>query len=663
LKNIYKIVFLLLVFVSLVNAQQSDKTQFGGLTDIFEHPVGARAMAMGGAYVSVVDDPFALFWNPAALDTIPSIGLSLYHTNLLLDDIYYQYAAFAMPTLNIGTFSIGLVRLDAGTINTRDVDGSFLGAKQYQRSLYMLGYGKRLGNWLSVGATVKLEDSRFPGYADGSLLGASALRESAAGMDVGFMLTPQSNSAFFQHWTIAANAVNLLQRSIKLDTKVERSARTFRVGISKDFYIADQRDRFTLAYETDWVDIIDVPLFHHAGAEYAFNDMIMLRGGWNKRGDALEGYGFTWGVGAKYAGVQVDYSYWLVGQEAMYEGSHRISVTLNVGKSRAVKRQELQAEMLQQYLDRADREFQEQRENDIAEGRADAQRFYTNQEYDRAYRAIINVLSYADNENDPNFEQDRELVELIKNAQEADLAESLREEMENDRLQSEREQRLAIMQNYYNRANAYYVDGEYKEAIAVCDRALEEDPDNETIINLKNNCIQDLNSAITDLQRRARNLENDGQFYQALNLYTQARNLATGFDPSQAGQIEARIRSLNNNLSYGEMVREARTAELEENWAKAAELYSNALQIQSNPTLREKWRQADIRARAVIMEMTPDVKQLYIKGFNATQQRRYEEGIQYLEEALEIQPLNKKILSTLDQVRKLAQDTNTSVNE
>ena len=41
--------------------------EWGGLTDIFDFPVGARAMAMGGAYVSVSDDPFALYWNPAAL--------------------------------------------------------------------------------------------------------------------------------------------------------------------------------------------------------------------------------------------------------------------------------------------------------------------------------------------------------------------------------------------------------------------------------------------------------------------------------------------------------------------------------------------------------------------------------------------------------------------
>ena len=69
---LWPLLSLLLLMPGVVGGQQSEaKGEWGGLTDILDFPVGARAMAMGGAYVTVADDPFALYWNPAGLEKIP----------------------------------------------------------------------------------------------------------------------------------------------------------------------------------------------------------------------------------------------------------------------------------------------------------------------------------------------------------------------------------------------------------------------------------------------------------------------------------------------------------------------------------------------------------------------------------------------------------------
>ena len=43
-------------------------------------PQGARAMGMGGAYVSVANDPSAMYWNPAGLTKVSGIGAYFDHT-------------------------------------------------------------------------------------------------------------------------------------------------------------------------------------------------------------------------------------------------------------------------------------------------------------------------------------------------------------------------------------------------------------------------------------------------------------------------------------------------------------------------------------------------------------------------------------------------------
>ncbi len=76
--------------------------------------VGAKACAMGEAFVAVADDATAIYWNPAGLKQLSGIEV-LAMQNFWLLDMGYQYAALALPT-PLGAFGLAGAYSSSGTI-------------------------------------------------------------------------------------------------------------------------------------------------------------------------------------------------------------------------------------------------------------------------------------------------------------------------------------------------------------------------------------------------------------------------------------------------------------------------------------------------------------------------------------------------------------------
>jgi len=146
-----RIVLLCLLFALAAHgvgyAQGTSGSQFLGVG------MGARAMGMGGAYVSLSDDGTALYWNPAGLATVDGHRIAVSHLSWL-DDAGYQFAGYAMP---VGEGAVGLA-LEQGSLswdNTGQGDfeaGDFSGA---------IGYARRVKPNLGVGAGVKYLSSKL----------------------------------------------------------------------------------------------------------------------------------------------------------------------------------------------------------------------------------------------------------------------------------------------------------------------------------------------------------------------------------------------------------------------------------------------------------------------------------------------------------------------
>jgi hypothetical protein len=81
--------------------------------------VGARAIGMGGAYVAVVNDVSAIYWNPAGLSRIgPHGAVTFSHTNWLVDT-KFNFAAVALKVGRVGTLGLSFTALSMPDLKVR----------------------------------------------------------------------------------------------------------------------------------------------------------------------------------------------------------------------------------------------------------------------------------------------------------------------------------------------------------------------------------------------------------------------------------------------------------------------------------------------------------------------------------------------------------------
>jgi hypothetical protein len=127
---------------------------------------GGRALGMGRAATALSADATALFWNSARLSGVPHWELSLFHTQLFVDDALYSTAFMALPTLDLGTFAVGYQRLDVGGIERRDDRNQLLGEIHNGESSLLLGYGHAFGPSLSLGGALRIVQQELDTASD-----------------------------------------------------------------------------------------------------------------------------------------------------------------------------------------------------------------------------------------------------------------------------------------------------------------------------------------------------------------------------------------------------------------------------------------------------------------------------------------------------------------
>ena len=643
---LYYVILVCLLVTSALFAQ-NNANEWGGTTDIFDFAVGARAMALGGAYVTAADDPFSLYWNPATLENVKAMSIGFYHTGLS-GGTQYDYLAYVYPTISFGTFSAGILRLALSEIPIRANDASYLGTQDYSRTLYMVGYGKYLFDWLSVGATVKIEQMKIPGYFDGEALGSYS--EAAVGGDFGMIVKSPLSSPFLKDWLLGFNYQNAVQRSMQLSDKRDDSPRNFRFGLSRKFYIGDGSNHLLFAFEVDDNEAPDVPNYSHFGGEFGFKETFMLRLGYNKRGPSSDGYGLTYGLGIRYIGFQLDYSYWS-GVDAYFQGSHRVSISADIGKTRDQKVVDREAEELERIQEETRRSLEEARRNTFYTGMAEAREFFEKGDYPRAFSAINRVLLLDETGNDPEFREARELAAQIDEAMERQRQVALENEIAKTKEQIEIEQQQQLIQEHYKKAMALWEDEQYREAIVECDRALEIDPNDQAVLDLRKMADEDLRNKISELLSTASDLHKKNRTFDALKYYNEALPLARGMAEVE-GFIQGKITQLDNQLSFENLLRRAVDYENNNQWSEAAALYQQALRARpNNQEVQRKYKEAHARANAKQMEMTPEVARIYTMGMRSLRNGDYDEAIMYYQQALDEQPLNKTILNALDYAR------------
>jgi len=633
----FVLLFVLLAAGAAFSQSSNSWEQSGGVNDIFDFPVGANAMSMGGAYVSVAKDPFALYWNPATLENVPQMSLGLYYSNLAAGT-QYNYLAYVHPTLFTGTFAAGILRLSTGDVPNRDLDPTLLGMTNYGRTLFLFGYGLKALDWMSFGTTLKVERLVLPNYPDASGDVAGSLNESAFGADVGFLFTPRIPIRYLNDISVGFNLQNALKRSVSAIEERDSTPRNLRLGLSKEVAFGERANHVTVSFEIDSNERNRET--YHLGFEYSFQQNAMLRLGY------YDGHP-TYGAGAKLAGLQLDYSYWN-GWDSLLGSSHRISLVFNVGKDREQKI----AEYRERELRRIEEEVMHQRQLDrneaILSGLSKARMHFANGDYIHASVAINKALVYDETGNDPDLAEARGLAEQINKSiddqRRREEAEALKRSEEEARLK----RRQQLVDEHYQKALAAFGAEDFPGALAECDRGLEIDPGSGLLKDLRSKAETDLKLKLDKLMQTAYRMSQEGRIVDAIGNYSKARQLAIGNSQYET-YISSQLSQLESRLNFEELYRRGLNYERNLNWSAAADLYKDAMRLQpSNQALKKKFEEANVRANAKEMAMPDNVKELYAEGLKAYRAARYDEAVRFFEEARKLQPLNKTILRALD---------------
>jgi len=252
---------------------------------VFKTGIGARALAMGGAFVAVANDATAILWNPAGLaqlDDTRVVGMS---TNLYGMGITHQFVGATTSLYDLG---IGLswerASIDGQQVDLEGVPG---GAFTWTENAIIGSLAANVMDVAMAGVNVKY-------YMANSGLGDTA---SGFGFDLGLLVSLGDT------FTIGMNAADLAGSKLTWDG----GATDIISGLYKaGFAIALVDGQFILATDVDFVgtDLGDA----HIGMEFQLIEEFALRVGVRLTNEFQDSV-ISIGGGAHVAGLSVDGAY------------------------------------------------------------------------------------------------------------------------------------------------------------------------------------------------------------------------------------------------------------------------------------------------------------------------------------------------------------------
>lgn len=260
--------------------------------------VGARAVGMGESFVAVANDPSAIFWNPAGLASLQRRELAGSHIEWPAD-IHYDHVTLVLPSRRLG----GSLALQFGVLATEIDETSefepFGTGRTFTYSDLVLGasYARRWTDKLLVGAGAKYVREDL-----GSQVGGPVT--TAVLFDVGSIFYLGLGSVRIA--TSLTNFGSTLKPSGQYVSPYSGEIRSydgfdpplmFRYGLAFE-PIENAHQRLTTTFEVN--QPADNEQLVKAGAEWTYNRMFALRGGYNFRADEMKlsaGAGFAGELG------------------------------------------------------------------------------------------------------------------------------------------------------------------------------------------------------------------------------------------------------------------------------------------------------------------------------------------------------------------------------
>lgn len=283
---------------------------------------GARTLAMGGTYVGISDDIYAVYYNPAGVAISKGNGQVSFNHVQWLADINYDFAAASINIESLGSLFLSITSLrvpeeKVRTFEFPEGNGQFWDASSVS---FGVGYARSLTDRFSIGFQAK--------YIQESIWSSSA---SGFALDFGtYYITPFNDLVIGASVSNFGTKMKLDGRDIQINydpdndlftgpnnipAKFEMDQYdlplTFRIGFSMDIvktrYIR-VKTAFDATHPNDNVEYVNT------GIELAYDELLFIRGGYKSLFLSDSEQSFTLGAGLNYEmssglNIKVNYAY------------------------------------------------------------------------------------------------------------------------------------------------------------------------------------------------------------------------------------------------------------------------------------------------------------------------------------------------------------------
>jgi hypothetical protein len=333
---------LLLLCLALVAAHPVQAARYAG--EFLEIGVGARGVAMGGAMTGHADDAMSFYWNPAGMGYVSGVQAAAMYADLYNGLANYSVAGLTLPVSG-AVFSVNYVRLgvsgigkypDLSLAGNRIVNGDTLSIQEYllatggasrgtfsdNESAVFLTFAKLNKFTMDFGWSYFQIPIEIPLGVNVKIINQSlgSSKGSGIGVDAGGQIRLPLSDILWDKWKAQLawgfNMQDVTRTAIDWGEKNKDAIPTnFRSGVAFIQKMPGRSSKLILSYDSEhrW------EYTNHLGAEYQFEKVLALRGGyWGKE--------WTAGAGLSVWRATVDYAY--LSREL--GTTHRVSVAFKL---------------------------------------------------------------------------------------------------------------------------------------------------------------------------------------------------------------------------------------------------------------------------------------------------------------------------------------------
>lgn len=299
---------IMIALLLMVNTIQLHSQTKVGITaaNFLTIPVGARASAMGGAFVAVANDGSSAFWNPAGLSRIPHHEVNVTHAQWLVNTDL-NWLGLALKHGN-GTIGISVNQLDYGREElTTEMNPNGTGQHWEAQDLaIILSYAHNLTDRFAIGGSFKyIQQKIWHESADALAFDVGLLFDTQYhGLRIGMNIAnfgtemKMNGKDLYQPVDIdPGNAGNNDDIIATMDTDSWSLPLFFTIGASMEL----MRNRnWLITMATDATHPNNQKPFLNAGTEIIWHNFLALRAGYNSLFKLAAEEGLSLGFGFRY---------------------------------------------------------------------------------------------------------------------------------------------------------------------------------------------------------------------------------------------------------------------------------------------------------------------------------------------------------------------------